>query len=174
MTRRASKWSRTPYWILLFTGQELFEGKTFTFPQKESKAAVVMFLSATCPCSASHEKALRDLSEKYSKEGFEFIAVHSNQNETQELAKLHFKSAGLPFPIVEDRGAKIADELKALKTPHVFVIQNNQIVYQGGVDDSNVASEAKTHYLADALQELKENKPITVAKSRSLGCQIKR
>jgi thiol-disulfide isomerase/thioredoxin len=159
---------------LLFTGSDLYQNKNLVFPKKESKATVVVFLSAKCPCSASHEKTLEELSQKYSKEGFEFVAVHSNQNESIESAKEHFKSAGINFPIVEDRGAKIANELKALKTPHAYIIQKEKIVYEGGVDDSADAAEAKIPYLANALEELKMNKPITVAKARALGCQIKR
>lgn len=176
MTQRVSKRSRIPIWLfsLLFTGPELYQNTSITFPKQSAKATVVVFLSATCPCSVSHEKSIKNLSEKYSKEGFEFIAVHSNQNESVELAKLHFKTAGLPFPVVEDRGASIANNLKALKTPHVYIIKNDQIVYEGGVDDSNNAAEAKNPYLANALAELIENKPITVAKTRALGCQIKR
>lgn len=176
MTQRVSGSSRTPILLFafLFTGTDLYQGKTLTFPKPASKATVVVFLSAKCPCSASHEKTLKELSEKYSKDGFEFVAVHSNQNEEVELAKSHFKDAGLNFPIVEDRGARIANELKALKTPHAFILQKDKIVFEGGVDDSSDASQAKVHYLADAIAELKDNKTITVAKARALGCQIRR
>ncbi len=166
--------SRSMVFALLFTGSDLYQNKKITFPKKEAKATVVVFLSAKCPCSASHEKVIQDLSQKYSPHGFEFIAVHSNQNESMEMARDHFQSAGLTFPILEDRGAKIADELKALKTPHAFILQKDKVVYEGGVDDSADSAEAKTPYLANALAELKENKPITVAKARALGCQIKR
>jgi hypothetical protein len=159
---------------LLFTGPELYQPKSITFPSPNAKATVVVFLSAKCPCSASHEPILKELAKKYSNDGIEFIAVHSNQNEAVEQAKGHFKEAGLLFPVVEDRGAKIADELKALKTPHAYIIQNGKLVYEGGVDDSADAAEAEKHFLADALEEVKNNKPITVSKTRSLGCVIKR
>jgi hypothetical protein len=176
MTQRVSKRSRSPIWMfaLLFTGTDLYQNKSITFPKKSAKATVVVFLSAKCPCSASHEQVIKNLSEKYSNDGFEFVAVHSNQNESGEIAKTHFKDIGFKFPILKDQGAKIANGLKALKTPHAFIIQNDQIVYEGGVDDSNDAAEAKVPYLANALAELKENKPITLAKTRALGCQIKR
>jgi len=48
------------------------------------------------------------------------------------------------------------------------------VVYEGGVDDSADAAEAEKHFLADALAEIKNNKPVTMAKTRSLGCVIKR
>lgn len=157
-----------------FQAKDVLNQKSVSFPAAKAKASVVLFLSAQCPCSASHEKTIKDLSEKYSKDGFEFVAIHSNQNETVEATKSHFKDAGFSFPVLDDHGAKIANELKALKTPHAFIIQNNKIVYEGGVDDSADAAEAKTPYLANALAEIKDNKPVTVAKARALGCQIKR
>ena len=166
--------SRSMLFALLFTGTDLYQGKSFTFPKKESKATVVVFMSAVCPCSASHEKAVKELSEKYGKDGFEFVVVHSNQNEPAELAKKHFKDAGFSFPILEDRGAKIADRLKALKTPHAFILQKDKVVFAGGVDDSANSAESTIPFLANALAELKENKPITVSNARALGCVIKR
>jgi hypothetical protein len=172
--------SGSALFALMFTASDLYQPKNITFPNPKAKASVVVFLSAKCPCSASHEPILKDLAAKYSKDNIEFIAVHANQNETMEQTREHFTKAanGLPasigFPVVEDRGAKIANELKALKTPHAYIIQNGKVVYEGGVDDSADAAEAEKHFLADALFEIKNNKPVTTAKTRSLGCVIKR
>lgn len=166
--------SKTALLAFVFTGADLYQPKNITIPSPKSKATVVVFLSAKCPCSASHEPVLKDLASQYSKEGIEFVAVHSNQNEPTALAQDHFHSAGLGFPVLEDRGAKIADQFKALKTPHAYILQNGKIVYEGGVDDSSDAAEAKDHFLAKALAEIKEGKPVTLSKTRALGCQIKR
>jgi alkyl hydroperoxide reductase subunit AhpC len=145
-----------------------------TFPSAKAKATIVVFMSAKCPCSASHEKTLNDLATEYTKQGFEFVGVHSNQDETAKAAGDHFKASAFSFPVVQDEKAKIANELKALKTPHVFILQNNKIVFEGGVDDSADAAEAKKFFLKDALRELSEGKPVTLAKARALGCVIKR
>jgi hypothetical protein len=182
--------SGSALFALMFTASDLYQPKNITFPNPKAKASVVVFLSAKCPCSASHEPILKDLASKYAKDGIEFIAVHANQNEALEVTRSHFVRsdvgagssaatvasvpASLGFPMVEDRGAKIANELKALKTPHAYIIQNGKVVYEGGVDDSADAAEAEKHYLADALVEIKNNKPVTTAKTRSLGCVIKR
>jgi hypothetical protein len=179
--------SGTALFALMFTASDLYQPKNITFPNPKAKASVVVFLSAKCPCSASHEPILKDLAAQYTKDNIEFIAVHSNQNETIDQTRAHFTQAAtanattrtpvpasLGFPMIEDRGAKIANELKALKTPHAYIIQNGKIVYEGGVDDSADAAEAEKHYLAEALAEIKNNKPVTTAKTRSLGCVIKR
>lgn len=159
---------------LQFSANNLANSQNITFPQAKAKATVVAFLSAKCPCSAGHEVILKALYEQYAKEGISFIGVHSNQDETLEQTKVHFKEAGLPFPVLQDEGAKIANKLKALKTPHVFIIKDDQIVFQGGVDDSADPTEARKHFLSDALKEIQANKPITVSQARALGCVIKR
>ncbi len=182
--------SGSALFALMFTASDLYQPKNITFPNPKAKASVVVFLSAKCPCSASHEPILKDLAAKYAKDNIEFIAVHSNQNESTEETRAHFVKtdagavahvasatsvpASLGFPMVEDRGAKIANELKALKTPHAYIIQKGKVVYEGGVDDSADAAEAEKHYLADALTEINSNKPVKTAKTRSLGCVIKR
>lgn len=157
-----------------FKANDVVTEKPVSFPNAKAKGTVVVFISAKCPCSASHEAILNELAKEYSKDGFEFIGVHANQDESKVLASSHFKNSNLSFPVVNDAGAKIANAMKALKTPHVFIIQKDKIVYEGGVDDSADAAQAEKHFLKDALQELKADKPVTLAKARALGCVIKR
>ena len=157
-----------------YVGQDLLSGREIQFPGTKSKATVVVFLSAKCPCSASHEKSLKALYETYSKEGFQFVGVHSNQDEPEVMGLAHFRESKLPFPVLKDPGAKLADEFKALKTPHVFVLKDQEILFQGGVDDSAEAANAKKNFLADALLSLKLGKKIETTRARALGCAIKR
>ena len=106
--------------------------------------------------------------------GFEFFGVHANQDEAPAETRKHFKEAKLPFPVLEDRGAKLADEFRALKTPHVFVVRGGEILFQGGVDDSADAGQAKKHFLEDALTALRQGKALETTRARALGCAIQR
>ena len=157
-----------------FQAKDLVTHQEVRFPNPDKKATVVLFMSSSCPCSESHEKKISRLYQTYSKDGFEFVAVHANQDETLEEAQAHFKKAQLPFAIVQDEGAKIANELKALKTPHAYIIQKGKIIYEGGVDDSMDAAKSKKEFLETALKEVSQGQSITLAKTRALGCQIKR
>jgi len=157
-----------------FQAQDLITHREITFPSPKAKVTVVAFLSAKCPCSGSHEASLNQLAKTYQAKGYAFVGVHANQDEPVAMAAEHFKKSALSFPVVQDTGAKIADELKALKTPHVFVFENDQIVFAGGVDNSADASRAKKFYLKNALAEIDAGKPVTVAHARALGCFIKR
>jgi hypothetical protein len=145
-----------------------------------AKYTVVVFMSARCPCSASHEPLLAQLSRDYAQEA-RFVGIHSNADEPRDEASAHFKKAALPFPVVQDDGAKIADRFGALKTPHVFVIapqsrkgQGGALVFEGGVDDSHEVEHATKHYLKDALESIRNHRDPEPKLARAVGCVIQR
>lgn len=146
---------------------------------------VIIFVSAVCPCSDSHIPALNKIYRDFQPLGFQFVGVHSNANETVSDSVQYFskkfkeinstEEGKILFPVIQDDGAKIADQFKAFKTPHVYIVSaNNQIVFQGGVDDSRVFKNAKYHYLRDALTAIAEGKAPSKSDVRVLGCEIRR
>jgi hypothetical protein len=139
------------------------------------KGTVVIFLSAKCPCSASHEPVLGKLHDEFKDSGFTFIGVHSNADESEEFAMRHFKDSAISFPVLHDPQSKWADTFAAYKTPHVFVLNPKmEILFQGGVDNSHQASRARAHYLRDALEAIREGKQPVEKNVRVLGCAIRR
>ncbi|NUN07343.1 MAG: redoxin domain-containing protein [Bdellovibrio sp.] len=144
----------------------------FTFPSKE-KYSVMIFVSAQCPCSASHEGLLKDLKKDF--KDFAFIGVHANANESTEIAKAHFQATQFPFPVIQDKKSLLANKLGALKTPHAFVLNaQGTVLYAGGVTDSHVGPSAKKHYLREVLEDLQAGKQPRHKEGRALGCYIQR
>jgi hypothetical protein len=145
----------------------------------EAPATLVVFLSAKCPCSAAHEVPLRELHARYGSK-IPFVAVHSNQDESDAEATAYFRSAGFPFPVLADRRGNagselLADGYGALKTPHAFLVDSRgKVLFSGGIDDSKDPKKAKHHYLADALAAVVEGRDPPVREARTLGCVIKR
>ncbi len=137
------------------------------------KGLVVAFLSAKCPCSNSHVDELKALSEEFPK--FKFVAVHSNANESKELAVEYFKKTSLPFEIIQDSNSKLADELKAQKTPHVFVFSSDdKIVYEGAVSNNKDFQKADRKFLREALTDLSRGHEVRSSHGNTLGCAISR
>lgn len=137
------------------------------------KATVMVFMSSKCPCSDSHAAVIKNLIEKYKE--FAFVIIHSNVNEDESQAKKYFASLELKAQVLQDEDAKIADMMKAYKTPHAFIIDNKgEIIYKGGVTDSNNALKAEKQYLADALEDLQQNRPLKLSETKALGCFIAR
>lgn len=154
-------------------GINLLDSSPVTFDLKDGKNKVVVFMSTQCPCSESHEKLLAKISQEFS--DIPFIAIHSNSNEEAGVAQAHFKKARLPFAVMQDNGAKIADEFKALKTPHAFIIDGQgEIIYSGGVTNTANAPTATKQYLKQALLSVKAGKKPDPSEVRTLGCLIAR
>lgn len=106
---------------------------------------------------------------------FSFVGIHSNADETVNEAKTYFSAAQLPFPVLQDAQSKFADEYKALKTPHAFVLSpDGKILYKGGVTSSASGSASDKQYLRNALTNLVDGKAVELAQTRTLGCVIER
>lgn len=156
------------------SGTDLRTGSAFSSESlPKNKGMVVVFMSAKCPCSQSHEVSIEKLASEFKE--FSFVGVHSNSDEAKDLAALHFKEASFSFPIIEDSNAQIANEFGALKTPHAFIVgPKGECWYNGGVDETRDASKAKKFYLKQALIDLKSGREPQEKTTRTLGCTIKR
>ncbi len=156
---------------LPFRGTDLRTGTLVELEPKKAKATVVVFLSANCPCSRSHEPSIRLLSEEFPE--FQFLGIHSNEGE--DGAREHFLQAGFRFPVLGDEAFKFANALGALKTPHVFVIgPDGQCWFNGGVDSTRASSPGSQPYLRNALTALRKGEEPADKVVRTLGCVIRR
>lgn len=157
----------------VISGETISKHEKINLSGEGKKGLVVVFLSAKCPCSNSHVEELRKLAETYS--DFRFVGIHSNLDETDEISLPYFEKIHLPFPVIQDERAEIANRFNALKTPHVFVVTGqDKIVYQGGVSNSKTFSRADRHWLREALSDLQESREVRTAEGRTLGCSIER
>ena len=159
-----------------YRGKDVVSGRDTQLKlNKAEKGTVVVFLSAKCPCSASHEVALKDLYREFQAQGFAFTGVHSNPDEDAALTTTHFKESALPFPVIQDGDQALANTFGALKTPHVFVVSpKGEILYQGGVDETHIAALAKKPYLKNALLAVAHGQAPDPKEVRVMGCAIKR
>ncbi len=154
-------------------GLNLLEKKEFQFSFPQNKKTVLIFMSAKCPCSGSHEPLLKEMARQF--KDFGFIAVHSNANESESETIAHFRSANLGFPIIQDTETTWAESFGALKTPHAFVLdESGKVLYQGGVTDSHIGPQAKTQFLKEVLEDLQNGKKPRRSEGRTLGCYIQR
>lgn len=153
-------------------GTSLLTGATIQVDGSR-RGLVIIFLSAKCPCSASHNMELRDLAQNYT--DFSFVAVHSNIDEGKAFSKAYFEKAAFPFPVIQDESAQLADRLQALKTPHAFIFgSNGDLLYQGGVSNSKDCTKADRKFLREALEDLQAGKTVRTPEGRTLGCAISR
>jgi peroxiredoxin len=155
------------------SGKNILTDETISMTAAGKKALVVVFLSAKCPCSNSHMAELKSLSHDYPE--FNFVGVHSNVDEAVDLSKTYFAQEALPFSVIQDASAAIADQYQAFKTPHAFVIQaDGKILYQGGVSSSKTFAKADHKFLREALENIHLGQTVEKPEGRTLGCAIAR
>ena len=137
------------------------------------KVSVVAFLSSECPCSDSHISELTRLQAMYPQ--VNFLGIHTSVFSDLAGTKAYYQNKKVNFPVYVDGDLKITNELKAVKTPHIFVFaQDGKLVYQGGVSDSSRFSYHKKNYLAEVLAAVQSGKSSPYSFKRTLGCYIKR
>lgn len=137
------------------------------------KGMVIVFLSASCPCSNSHVEELKKLALEH--RDFNFVGVHSNQDEKIQDSRTYFKKVDLPFIVLEDKNAMIAEKFGALKTPHAFVVTpEGQTAYKGGVTSSAQLADAEHFFLREALEDIEIGRNVRTSEGRTLGCAIER
>lgn len=158
-----------------FNGESLKSEQPISIARADEKhkGLVVLFMSVKCPCSNSHVPVLKELAQKH--KDFRFLMVHSNLEESKSESLTYFKNFPASIEILQDEKTKIADLLKAYKTPHAFVFNpNGEIVYRGGVTNSSNAASADRNYLAEVLEDLDAGKSPRIREGRTLGCVIAR
>ena len=141
--------------------------------QTNKDPTVVIFLSKDCPCSKGNLDYINQLSLKF--KNIKFIGVHSKKYSTNEDVEQYLADKKLNFPIYNDPDLKIADQFKALKTPHAFIVATNgEIIYNGGITNTTFPDHAKTAFLKDALTDVQGQKLPSPAETKTLGCFIVR
>ena len=137
---------------------------------------VLVFFSPDCHCLSVHEPRLRALYDAYRPRGVEFFMVDSEVRGSLERDAEEAKRRGYPFPILGNRGARLADALGAEYATFTVVFDSGgRVRYRGGIDtDKSHLHEGATTYLKDALDDLLANREPRLADGKTLGCSLQK
>lgn len=158
------------------------EGNRHKFGDLKDKVVVVDFWSIQCPWSIRAEPKLLALHEEYAKKDVVFLAIDSNAtehdwDEENPFARIqaYVDKNEITYPILIDRDNVVADLFGGLTTPHLYVIDKGVIAYNGALDDNPRGDkETTTEYLRNALDQVLAGEKVTTAKTKPMGCTIKR
>ncbi|HEX7449668.1 MAG TPA: redoxin domain-containing protein [Pirellulales bacterium] len=169
--------------LLDFRGREHSLATAFSQPAGEQaptpKLAVVAFVGCECPLARQYAPRLAALAKEFQPRGVVFLAVDSNQQDTlAELAEFA-RAYEIEFPVLKDPGNSVADQFGAVRTPEVFVLDDQRVVrYRGRIDDQFVVGRqrpaATRRDLAVALDELLSGRPVSISQTQVQGCLIGR
>ena len=167
-----------------FTASD-FHGKEVSLKDfADSKAVVVAVLGTECPQAKLYAPRLVELAEKFKAQGVAFLAIDANQQDSVSELAHYAKEHKIEFPLLKDTGNTIADQLGAIRTPEVFLLDADRVVrYWGRIDDQYGFQEGGVAFqreapqrqdLAVAIDEVLAGKPVTLAEAKSQGCHIGR
>ncbi|HWB10612.1 MAG TPA: redoxin domain-containing protein [Pirellulales bacterium] len=145
----------------------------------DAKAVVVIFIGTECPVAQQYGALLAQLAAEYEPQGVGFLAIDSNRQDSLTEVGHYARSHKIEFPVLKDPGAVVADRFGAERTPEAFVLDRERAVrYRGRIDDQFGVGYSRgqptRRDLAVALDELLAGRPVTVAKTESVGCRIGR
>jgi hypothetical protein len=140
---------------------------------------VVAFLGTECPVNNLYLTTLAALQKTYGDRGVLFVGVNSNAQDEAAVVARHARDAGLPFPVLKDAGAAVADRFAARRTPEVFVLDGTRTArYRGRIDDrfdkGVRRARATRNDLADALDAVLAGRPVERPVTEAAGCPIAR
>ena len=156
-----------------------FKGEIVTITSLEGKFLVFTFLSPECPLSENYTRTLNNLQSEYSGEDFQFYYIFPgtfyHRQQIEQFAKIyHLKTESIYF----DPQYVMRDYCQATITPEVFLIdQLGKIEYQGAIDNWAITlgkqrQVVTEHYLRDAIDEVDDNKKVSISNTRAVGCII--
>jgi peroxiredoxin len=160
------------------------DGKMVSLSDYNSaKGFIVVFDCNTCPVSKAYNSRIIALNKKYASLGFPLIAINPNSAEVsagesyEEMVKVA-KKKGYDFPYLYDESQQVAKSYGATNTPHIFVLKKEggelKVAYIGAIDDnSRDEAGASKKYVEQAIDELLAGKPVSVTKTKAIGCGVK-
>ena len=152
------------------------DGKTHSLDSLKGKnGAVVIFLSAQCPVVKQYKDRINQIAAAYKEKGINFIGINSNSTESLDWVKSNAAEFGYKFPVLIDKGNKLADKLDAQATPEVYYTDaKNTLIYHGAIDNDRAGTNVTEKYLNAAFDSSLSGKPVEKKAVKAFGCTIKR
>lgn len=140
-----------------------------------AKGTAIIFVSVQCPVSNAYNARMAQLAADYRAKGVNVIGINSNVAEMPDAIKAHAAENKLSFPILKDKGNKIADRFNAQFTPEVFLLDaSGKLVYHGRIDNSRRGDDISAPDLRNAMDAIIAGQAVAVAETKAFGCSIKR
>lgn len=150
---------------------------------REAKGIILVFTCNSCPFSRKYEDRIKNLHKMFASKGWPVLAVNPNdstikaEDSFSAMQKLAADS-GYTFPYALDETRSMAMHYGARRTPHVFLIQNNNskftVAYIGAIDDNaSEPSRVETRFVEKAIESMIKGEPVELSLTKAIGCTIK-
>ena len=141
--------------------------------------SVVVFLGTECPLARLYVPRLNAIIDEFSQRGVAVIGVNSNCQDSLLDITAYTRRQQVDFPVLKDLDHRLADGVKAERTPEVFVFDANwNVKYRGRIDDQYgvgyVREQATREDLRVAITALLSGRSVDEPMTAAVGCRIGR
>jgi peroxiredoxin len=160
-----------------------FHGNNHSLDDFEGKPVVVAFVGTECPLAKNYAPRLKSLSQEFAEAGVAFMAINANVQDSLSEVGNYARVYEMPFPVLKDNNNVVADQMGAVRTPEVFLLDKDHVVrYWGRIDDQYgfktgagyVKPKLNERFLADAITEVLAGEQVSRPEVASHGCFIGR
>ncbi|MGA9525414.1 MAG: redoxin family protein [Myxococcaceae bacterium] len=143
---------------------------------RDSRAVVLVFWTAGCPCVLRYQQRVEDLLTRYGPRGVTVLGVSSNAGEAPDQVKQALQARGVTLKVVRDPGGKLADAVGARSTPTVAILdQSGKVAFLGWIDNEREPGAAdREPYVEQALDAILAGQRGFAKRSPVFGCRITR
>jgi len=160
-----------------------FHGQLHALDDYPDRVVVLAFLGTECPLAKLYALRLVELAAEFAAKGVVFLGIDSNLQDSLTDLGVFARAHRVTFPLLKDNNNVLADRLGAQRTPEVFLVDRQRIVrYRGRIDDQYglksgtgyAKSKLEERSLANAVNEVLQEKPVTHPIRPAQGCLIGR
>lgn len=146
---------------------------------KHREIVIVAFLGTECPLAKLYASRLTEIENEFQDQGVAVLGINSNAQDSITEIAAFARRHEIQFPILKDVANRVADQLGAMRTPEVFVLdKQRRIRYWGRIDDQYgigyAREQPQQEDLRRALSELLAGRDVTHPQCESVGCHIGR
>ncbi|MEM6990808.1 MAG: redoxin domain-containing protein [Myxococcota bacterium] len=160
------------------------EGKTHHLSDYAGKTVVLEWFNPECPfVQYAHTKGpLQTMAKDETAKGVVWLAVNSGAANMQGFEpaknKEMVETFAMAHPVLRDPDGVVGHLYGAVKTPHMFLIDDKgTLQYAGGIDNAPFGEVdgdgPRVGYLDEALAALRSGKPVATAEAKAWGCTVK-
>jgi peroxiredoxin len=157
------------------------DGKTYSLADFDDADTLVIFFTCNhCPFVIGSDEVTRATAEKFASKGVRFVGINANSKHTYteddfDHMVARMETHNFPWTYLYDASQDVARAYGALRTPHFYVFdKTRRLIYTGrGVDNPRDTGKMTVNDLERALEEHLAGKPVSVALTNPIGCNVK-
>lgn len=157
------------------------DGQQHTLAEFDGSDVLVVFFTCNhCPYVLGSDEDTRRIALAYADRSVAFVAINANSpntyaHDSYDHMVERMKEHAFPWPYLHDATQDAARAYGAMRTPHFYVFdRSRKLVYTGrAIDFPRDHTQATTHELVDALEDVLAGRPVAVPLTNPIGCNVK-